>query len=120
VRGRAIGRFLDGPDPPGRVATGSVKLAKPWLFAYLGTLAALFVASALPPAGLRKHRAMAADVQRVSDENEKLREKNQKLRREARALAGDPAALERAAREELGYVRPGERVYVLPPAGAQR
>jgi len=97
-----------------------VKLAKPWLFAYVGVLAVLLSASALHPAGLRKHRALAADVRRVSDDNEKLREKNQRLRREARALAGDPAALERAAREELGYVRPGERVYVLPPAGASR
>jgi cell division protein FtsB len=96
-----------------------VKLAKPWLLAYLGTLAVLFVASALHPAGLRKHRALAADVLRLADENEKLRERNQKLRREARALAGDPAALERAAREELGWVRPGERVYELPPAGAR-
>ena len=97
-----------------------MKHAKPWLFAYLGSLAVLLAASALHPAGLRKHRALAADVRRVADENEKLREKNQRLRREARALAGDPAALERAAREELGYVRPGERVYVLEPAGAAR
>jgi cell division protein FtsB len=97
-----------------------LKRAKTWLFAYLGALAVLLAASALHPAGLRKHRALSADVQRVADENEKLREKNQRLRREARALAGDPAALERAAREELGYVRPGERVYVLPPAGAAR
>lgn len=97
-----------------------MKRAKPWLFAYIGVLAVLLSASALHPAGLRKHRALAADVRRVADENEKLREKNQRLRREARALAGDPAALERAAREELGYVRPGERVYVLPPAGASR
>jgi cell division protein FtsB len=97
-----------------------VKHAKPWLFAYIGTLAALLVASALHPAGLRKHRALAADVRRVADENEKLREQNLRLRREARALAGDPAALERAAREELGYVRPGERVYELSPPGGSR
>jgi cell division protein FtsB len=97
-----------------------VKLAKPWLIAYTGVVAALFVASALHPAGLRRHWALAVDVRRLADENEKLREKNQTLRREARALAGDPAALERAAREELGYVRPGERVYVLPPPGGQR
>lgn len=95
-----------------------MKLAKPWLFAYFGALAILLVASALHPAGLRKHRALSADVRRLADENETLREKNQRLRQEARALAGDPAALERAAREELGYVRPGERIYQLPPSGA--
>ncbi len=97
-----------------------MKHAKPWLFAYIGTLAALLVASALHPAGLRKHRALAVDVRRVADENDRLRERNFRLRREARALAGDPAALERAAREELGYVRPGERVYELAPPGGSR
>jgi len=97
-----------------------VKLRKPWLFAYLGALALLLTASALHPAGLRKHRALSVDVRRVADENQNLREKNLKLRREARALAGDPAALERAAREELGYVRTGERVYELRPAGGSR
>jgi cell division protein FtsB len=56
----------------------------------------------------------------VADENDRLREKNLRLRREARALAGDPAALERAAREELGYVRPGERVYEFSPPGGSR
>lgn len=94
-----------------------MKLAKPWLVAYLGVLVALLGASALHPAGLRKYRALSEEVRRVTDENEKLRERNVRLRREARALAGDPAALERAAREDLGYVRPGERVYELPPAG---
>ncbi|HQR30515.1 MAG TPA: septum formation initiator family protein [Anaeromyxobacteraceae bacterium] len=97
-----------------------MKLAKPWLVAYLGALAVLLAASALHPAGLRKHRALEAEVRRVAEENETLRERNVRLRREARALAGDPAALERAAREELGYVRPGERVYELPPAGEPR
>ncbi len=97
-----------------------MKLAKPWLFAYLGTLVVLLAASALHPAGLRKHRALAVDVRRVAEENDKLREKNLRLRREARALAGDAGALERAAREDLGYVRPGERVYELrPPGGAK-
>ncbi len=92
-----------------------MKRTKPWLLAYLGAVAALLAASALHPAGLRRHRALSADVRRVVEENEKLRERNAQLRREARALAGDPAALERAAREELGYVRPGERVYELAP-----
>jgi cell division protein FtsB len=94
-----------------------VKRARPWLLAYVGAVVALLGASALHPGGLRRHRALAADVRRVRDENDKLRERNLRLRREARALAGDAAALERAAREDLGYVRPGERVYDLDPAG---
>ena len=51
-----------------------MKLAKPWLFAYLGAIAVLLTASALHPAGLRKHRALAVDVRRVAEENENLRE----------------------------------------------
>jgi cell division protein FtsB len=94
-----------------------VNRARPWLLAYVGAVVALLGASALHPGGLRRHRALAADVRRVSAENDALRERNLRLRREARALAGDAAALERAAREDLGYVRPGERVYELGPAG---
>lgn len=50
-------------------------------------------------------------------ENARLASENAALAREARALRGDPAALERAAREELRFVRPGERVYWLGADG---
>jgi cell division protein FtsB len=36
-----------------------------------------------------------------------------------RALQGDAAALERAAREDLGYVRPGEIVVKLDEAAGR-
>ena len=52
----------------------------------------------------------------MEDENARLAAENAALSREARALRGDPAALERAAREELRFVRPGERVYWLGAA----
>jgi cell division protein FtsB len=38
------------------------------------------------------------------------------LRYRIERLNHDPATLERLAREELGYVRPGDVVIVLPPA----
>jgi cell division protein FtsB len=50
-------------------------------------------------------------------ENERLASENVALAREARGLRGDAAALERAAREELRFVRPGERVYWLGGGG---
>ena len=83
-------------------------------------MAALLGASALHPGGLRRASALSADVRRVRGENDELRERNLRLRREIRALAGDAGALERAAREDLGYVRPGERVYELRPSGGAR
>jgi cell division protein FtsB len=45
-----------------------------------------------------------------------LEAENERLSRAIAALRTDPAALERIAREELGLVRPGERVLRFPPA----
>jgi cell division protein FtsB len=92
---------------------------KRWI-AYLSAVAVLATASAVHPAGLRRHARLAEDVKRVARDNEALRLEVSRLRREARALSGDPAALERAAREELGYVRPGEIVVELGPRGGGR
>lgn len=91
---------------------------KRWLFLYLAAVAALLVISAVHPQGLAKYRRLAGEERRVAGENEALRQEVERLRREAKAMSGDPSALERAAREELGYVRPGEIVFQLdPPRG---
>ncbi len=81
-----------------------------WIVAAVALAAA---ASALDPAGLRKYLSLEAEVRQMKDENARLASENVALAREARALRSDPAALERAAREELRFVRPGERVYWL-------
>ena len=86
---------------------------------YLALLALLAGASALHPGGLRKHARLSDEAARVRRDTEVLRQEVSRLRREARALEGDPGALERAAREELGYVRPGEIVCPLAPAGGR-
>ena len=73
----------------------------------------LLLFSAWDPEGLRKHRRLTAEAARVGSENRDIARENSRLRREIRALHGDPAALERAAREELGFVRPGEVVFKI-------
>lgn len=88
-------------------------LRRRWTWLYLAALAGLGLWSVLDPAGLAKHRRLEAEVRRAARENLELRQETLRLRREARALAGEPAALERAAREELGFVKPGEVVYQL-------
>jgi cell division protein FtsB len=90
-----------------------------WCTCYVAVVLGLGVLSAMDPNGLRKHRRLDVEVRRVSSENRSLRLENVRLRREARALAGDPAALERAAREELNFVRPGEWVYKLDEPGVR-
>jgi cell division protein FtsB len=79
----------------------------------VGAVAAAAAAAALDPAGLRRHVELSREVRRMRDENARLASENASLAREAHALRSDPAALERAAREELRFVRPGERVYWL-------
>jgi cell division protein FtsB len=84
---------------------------------YLAGLAALLGLSAVDPEGLRKALRNEGDGERLARENALLEARVQKLRREVKALSGDPAALERAAREDLGYVKPGEIVYDLDEGG---
>jgi cell division protein FtsB len=81
--------------------------------AVLLAASALFATSVLDPNGLRKARRNESEVLRLERENASLSERVARLRREVKALQGDPAALERAAREELGFVKPGEVVYNL-------
>lgn len=74
---------------------------------------ALLALSLADPGGLRKAIRNEAEVARLERENAALEQRVAQLRREVKALQGDPAAVERAAREELGYVKPGEVVYKL-------
>jgi cell division protein FtsB len=91
-----------------------------WALLYVAAVVGLGALSAVDPGGLRKHLRLEAEGRRLSDENREIRRENLRLRREARALAGESAALERAAREELGYVRPGEIVIQLDERGEGR
>ena len=87
------------------------RTGRAWWIAGAVVLAA--AAAAFDPSGLRKYLALEGEVHRMRDENARLAAENASLSREVRALRSDPAALERAAREELRFVRPGERVYWL-------
>jgi cell division protein FtsB len=40
---------------------------------------------------------------------------NQRYAQQVQALQSDPKAIEKEAREQLGYAKPGERIYVSPP-----
>ena len=57
----------------------------------------------------RQYQAISADVDR-------LRAENLRLRYEAKRLREDPAAIEEAARRDLGYAAPGEKLFILRDA----
>jgi cell division protein FtsB len=65
---------------------------------------------------------MTRDVERLKREISTLRSQTRVLERAADRLRSDPAEIERLAREDLGYVRPGERVLKFPaaPGGPSR
>jgi len=54
-----------------------------------------------------EYKTLAKDV-------DALQEQNDQLRKKIEALKSDPAAIEREAREQLHYAKPGEIVYVAP------
>ena len=78
-----------------------------------GVAAALVLLSLMDSGGFRRRRALQRDLADLEERNRALREKNQSLIEEIELLRSDPRAVERAAREELGFVRPGEVVFVV-------
>lgn len=73
----------------------------------------LTLVSAADAKGFRRYLRLRQDVEAIHERNRLLGEQNAVLLREISALRNDPAALERAAREELGYIKPGEIVFHL-------
>jgi cell division protein FtsB len=75
--------------------------------------AVLTLVSVADAKGFRRYLLLRQDVESIQARNRALAEQNDALRREINALRNDPTALERAAREELGYIKPGEIVFHL-------
>jgi cell division protein FtsB len=63
--------------------------------------------------GLARTIALRRDLAALRVRNRELAADNDRLAREAAALRDDPAAVERVARAELGWVKPGELVVDL-------
>ncbi|MFN7132259.1 MAG: FtsB family cell division protein [Myxococcales bacterium] len=73
--------------------------------------AALAVLSVSDARGLGRVARLRKEVDSLEQKNRELEQANAALRREIEALSGDPRAVERAAREDLGYVKPNEVVF---------
>ncbi len=54
-----------------------------------------------------EYRTLGKDVERIQKENDALSQR-------IKALKSDPATIEKEAREQLRYARPGELVYTYP------
>lgn len=82
----------------------------------LAGLAALLVAYSLSAqGGVRHYRRLSSDLRSLREREAELARENVALERQLEALRSDPRARERAVRDALGYVRPGEVVLLLEP-----
>ncbi|MBZ5658566.1 MAG: septum formation initiator family protein [Acidobacteriia bacterium] len=64
--------------------------------------------------GMVAYRQKRAETQSLKTEVELLQKENEESGARIKALKSDPKAIEREAREQFGYARPGEVVYVAP------
>ena len=89
-----------------RLATAAVAVFTLWLFAHV-----MFGAN-----GMVVYRQKKAEYQSLQKQIDDLQKENDRYTRQVKSLqAPDPNIIEKEAREQLHYARPGEVVYVAPP-----
>jgi cell division protein FtsB len=64
--------------------------------------------------GMVVYRQKRAEMQALQREVDRLQKENNQQAEQIHALKSDPAAIEKEAREQLRYTRPGEFVLVSP------
>jgi len=87
-----------------RLATISVLALTVWLFVHV-----TFGAN-----GMMVYRAKRAEVISLQKEIDSLQKENDRYSKQINDLKTDPKTIEKEAREQLHYARPGEVVYVSP------
>ncbi len=94
---------------------------KTWAGRLVAAAVVAFVLAYLPyflytRSGLGRTLLLARDLKTLRARNQELAAENDRLAREAEALRSDPNAMERVARSDLGWVKPGEIVVDLTDA----
>jgi len=92
-----------------RLATLGVIVLTSWLFLHV-----MFGAN-----GMVIYRTKRAEYQKLQGEIQQLQKENDQYSEQIKGLQSDPKAIEKEAREQLHYTKPGEVVYVNPAAKAQ-
>ena len=97
-------------DARRRLATAAVVLFTAWLFLHV-----MFGAN-----GMVVYRQKRTEYKSLQKEVESLEKENGRYADQIKGLQSDPKMIEKEAREQLHYARPGEVVYVSPaPPPAQ-
>jgi len=74
----------------------------------------MFVHVMFGPNGMIVYQQKRIEYHKLQQDIQALQQQNQRYSEQVKALKSDPKAIEKAAREELRYTRPGEVVYVVP------
>jgi cell division protein FtsB len=92
-----------------RMATITVALLAIWLFVHV-----TFGAN-----GMVVYRSKKAEYQKLQKDIEQLQKENDNRSQQVTELKTDPKRIEKEAREQFHYARPGEVIYVAPDRPAQ-
>ena len=94
-----------------RLATGAVAVLTIWMFVHV-----MFGAN-----GMVVYRRKKTEYQSLQKQIDSLKDENDRYSQQIDSLQHDPKTIEKEAREQLHYARPGEVVYVSPtPTPPQR
>lgn len=92
-----------------RVATGLIAVFTIWFFVHV-----MFGAN-----GMVVYRQKKSEYQSLQKEIGNLQQENGRFSDAIKSLENDPKAIEKEAREQLHYARPGEVIFVSPPVLTQ-
>jgi len=87
-----------------RAATGAVAIVAIWIFVH----------AMLGANGVTVYRAKRAEYQDLQKQITQLQKENTEYSQQVSELKSDPKRIEKEAREQFHYARPGEVVYVAP------
>jgi cell division protein FtsB len=88
------------------VATAAVAFFAAWFF--YGVV--------FGPNGTVAYRQKVNEYKQLQQEVQQAQTENERLQQHIQSLKSDPQAIEKEAREQFRYARPGELIYVLPAA----
>jgi cell division protein FtsB len=86
--------------------------------AVVGLAISLFVHVMFGANGMVVYRQKRTEYQELRKKIEQVQQENDRYMQQIQGLKSDQTAIEKEAREQLGYAKPGEYVYV-PPAPAK-
>lgn len=92
-----------------KLGTAAVAVLTLWMFAHV----------MFGPNGMIVYQRKRSEYHKLQQDIHSLQQENQRYSEQIKALKSDPKAIEKAAREELRYARPGEVVYVVPTPSHQ-